>query len=818
VGRSLALPSVKQGDVAVIKKSVVAFLTSIGVSCFVLPAFAQPQSAATTQSVAGANDSSTLDELVVTARKRSESLENVPVAVSVVTATQLANNDASDLTKIAEITPTVFAGQIISGTGAILSIRGIGSSPSDSGIDSSVAVDIDGVQLSRGRIITESYFDLRQVEILEGPQALFFGKNSPAGVISIHSADPTNTFESYLHAGYEFEAREKFGEGAVSFPISDTLQARVAFRASGQEGWMKNDATSVAYPDVLGIPFPNGNAPVSTVPGDSRGPDGSDVAVRVSVKWTPIENFDALLKVTGNVMNTNGANINQEVYCTRPVATIYTLTGYPSPQSDCSANQTRPLAALPQVFATNYPYVDGGQNYYLSRNLLSSFGLNWTYDKFSLASTTGYYYQLSSDGNNSDTSEYPLVWDVERETYRLVTQELRASSQLDLPINFTGGLYFEHFSRPHFNSPFLLYEGLNPAVDNYTNSEQQIENDGNTYSMFGQARWMILPTLELAGGARWTHENKSAVITQEAVNPLSVFILGPLHPVGSQLAGDYSSTNTSPEATLTWHFDPDQMVYGAYKTGYKSGGIANQAVIPLSTTINDLRFGAEYSKGGEIGYKAELFGHTLRANLTGYRYNYYNLQVSAFDQATISYLLRNAASSRTQGAEAAVEWRAASELTFNATAAYTDAFYENFPGAQCYTAQTAAEGCVNGTQNLSGKPLLRAPKLATDFGGDYRMFINSDWAVRLAADASYNSSYVVDDVEDPFGKQPAYWKVNASLKLEQVNGHFALSVIGRDLNNAYYLVYENDNAVSPYVFTGYYNRPREVILQAEYHY
>jgi iron complex outermembrane receptor protein len=801
----------------VIKKIAVALFVWVpgSIALFASPAFAQQAPSAANSSTAGPG-SDALEEVVVTARKQSESLESVPVAVSVVTAAQLRNTDSSNLENIAELTPTVFAGNIISGTGAILSIRGIGSSPSDPGIDSSVAVDIDGVQLSRGRVITESYFDLRQVEVLEGPQALFFGKNSPAGVISLHSADPTSTPEAYLHAGYEFEAREKFGEGAISGPITDTLEGRLSFRVSDQEGWMRNDAYSVPYPNVLSIPFPNGNAPIATVPADPRGPDGSDVAVRVGLHWTPIDSFDAMLKITGSVMNNNGENQNEQVYCVRPISPVPTLTGYPSFQVGCSANQVRPLADLPQVLAVNYPYVDYGQNYYVSRNLLSSLVLDWKLNKVSIVSTTGLYYQGTADGGDQDSSEYPLVWNVQHEIYRLLTEELRATSQFEGPLNFTGGFYGERFTRPTFNAPYLLYEGFNPVTGNTANNEQHIQNTGDTLSGFGQARWMILPELELAGGARWTHETKGAVITQVAVNPNN--ILGPLHPVGSQLDGNYSVDNTSPEATLTWHIDPDQMVYAAYKTGYKSGGISNTAVISAATTIDDLKFGAEKSKGEEIGYKAELLGHSLRMNLTAYHYKFDNLQVSVFDPTTISYLLKNAASSVSEGFEAALLWRATPDLTLNATGAYTDAHYNSFPGAECWTGQTAAEGCVNGVQDLAGKPLLRAPRWAANFGGDYRMPLNSAWDLHVGSDESYTSSYVVDDSESPYGLQVGYWKINASLRLEQSNGHFAMALIGRDLNNAYYKVYLNDNAVSPYVFSGYFNRPREIILQAEYHY
>ena len=780
------------------------------------PAWAQAASPADD----AASSSHGLEEIVVTARKRTETLQNVPVAVSVISANQLQRNVAVNLDKIAELTPTVFAGRIISGTGAILSIRGIGSSPSDSGIDSSVAVDIDGIQLSRGRIITESYFDLKQVEVLEGPQALFFGKNSPAGVISIHSADPTSNFEGYIRGGYEFYAREKFGEGAISGPIGDNLQARFAFRVSDADGWMKNIATPVTFPNLFGKPLPGGVASISTVPADRRAPGGQDYAARLSLKWTPTDSFDAMLKVTGNVMRINGASANSEVFCVQPVASIPTLTGFPSPQTDCKANQHKAIADLPAAFATNYPYADGGKNYYHSKNLLTSLALNQNFDKLSISSTTGYYYQLTSDGNNSDTSEYPLVWDVERETYKLFTQELRATTKFDGSLNLVGGFYYEHFKRPRFNSPFLLYEGLDPAVNNYTNNEQQIVNKGDTVSFFGQARLTLAEALELAAGARWTHETKKAAITQISVNPGN--ILGKLYAPGTTISGKYKDSNVSPEATLTWHIDRDQMIYAAYKTGYKSGGIANTAVIAAGTPIDALKFGAEKSKGAEIGYKAELFDHTLRMSLTAYRYTFKDLQVSVFDPVTISYKLRNAASSRSEGFEGQFVWRATQELTLNGTAAYTHAFYKRFPGAQCYTGQTVAQGClpdpITGAkaQDLTGKSLLRAPKLSLNIGGDYLIPLGSDWTLDAATDASYNSKYVVDETQNPLGIQTGFWKMNASLKLVPASGHYSISLIGRNLTNRYYRIYQSDNAVSPVVFTGYFNRPREVVVQAEY--
>jgi outer membrane receptor protein involved in Fe transport len=121
-----------------------------------------------------------LQEIVVTARKREESLQRVPVAVSVIDQSVLENNISDSLTKIGELAPQVSLSQGGSGTGAVITIRGVSSASNDAGLDQSVAIEVDGVPISRGQIISASMYDLEQVQVLQGPQALFFGKNSPA--------------------------------------------------------------------------------------------------------------------------------------------------------------------------------------------------------------------------------------------------------------------------------------------------------------------------------------------------------------------------------------------------------------------------------------------------------------------------------------------------------------------------------------------------------------------------------------------------------------------------------------------------------------
>src|SRR5690606_34408344 len=137
-------------------------------------------------------DSLAIEEVMVTARKRTESMRDVPVAVTVLGGDDVERYAATDLTKIGQLIPQVIIAQTSgSGSGASFAIRGVGSSSLDSGIEQTVSVNVDGLQLSRGRLITQGFFDVSQIEVLKGPQALFFGKNSPGGVISLTTVGPT---------------------------------------------------------------------------------------------------------------------------------------------------------------------------------------------------------------------------------------------------------------------------------------------------------------------------------------------------------------------------------------------------------------------------------------------------------------------------------------------------------------------------------------------------------------------------------------------------------------------------------------------------
>src|SRR5712671_1683685 len=168
-----------------------------------------------------------LEVIVVSARRRTETVQDVPVNVTAVSGEEIRKQDLSSLEKLAAVTPDFTVGRASNGSAAQLTLRGIGSSSTSIGIEQSVAVVIDDVYYGQGRIIEEGFFDLKELEVLKGPQALFFGKNATAGVISLTSADPTKESEFLTKVAYEFKSRTTQAEAIASRPLTDTLGLRV---------------------------------------------------------------------------------------------------------------------------------------------------------------------------------------------------------------------------------------------------------------------------------------------------------------------------------------------------------------------------------------------------------------------------------------------------------------------------------------------------------------------------------------------------------------------------------------------------------------
>ncbi len=745
-----------------------------------------------------------LEEVLVTARKREESLMAIPVSVSTISDVQIENGVATDLLKLGELAPQVLIGRATNGTGGFLTIRGISSSATDAGLEQSVALSFDGVPIARGRIVTANIFDVDQVEVMQGPQALFFGKNSPAGVISVRTADPTDTREGYLKGGYEFEADERYLEGAATLPVSDTFSARIAARFSWIEGWIKNVAQPVANPLDPSVTLPGATF------GD-RGPEGHNYSARVTLAWTPSDTFDANFKLTYDTQELNAMDAYLELFCVGDKVQP-TQLGIPMPGADCEKNQVKAESSQAPEYSDNYNYGNGGVPYYDSDFILGSLNLNWTLGDLTLSSTTGYYDQSIAGGTSADYSPFTLIYDTQQEDYRLFTQELRLFSNFDGPVNFMVGAYYEDSARDWGNFPDIFHF-YNAAADSYVLVETVSREDTSSYSFFGQLEWNLTEALTLSAGARYTSDDKKG----RYENLSFAAPLYPWRPVGDPLLAHYDDDNVSPEVTLTWNFADEQMIYAGYKTGYKAGAISNGALLFDTFTPESVLVDPEETDGFEVGYKGLVANGRLRLDVTAYDYDYDGLQVAAFDEETFSFVIGNAAAASTRGIAANVDWAVTDRLSLNAGLGYNRARYEDYRDAQCYTAQTPEEGCVDNVQDLTGKALNRAPDLMFNLGADYAMVFDGGWMLDLSGGAFYTDDYQAATDYNPAGVQESFWRFNTALHLTTPSNRLRFSLIGRNITDEYYQISVTSHPTgTPDQFIGIFNRPREVLLQAEW--
>ncbi len=764
---------------------------------------------------------STLEEVIVTARQREESLLEAPVSVTAISAEQLETFGTRDARDLARQVPSLSIDRSSSGGGGVIVLRGIGSSPANAGFDQAVAVSVDGVQTGRARIIDFGLIDLKQVEVMKGPQALFFGKNSPAGVINITSASPTDSYEAYVRAGYEFEAEEVVSEGMISGPITDSLSGRVALRYSEMDGWLRNRAGQLSSSPFAG-PTNLPRAPETDRPGDEN------FLGRISLALRPDGSpFTAELKIAGMKHKDDGPSAGQEVVnCGAFSAPAVVYAGIPTvafdPYGDCKLDGNYSNGGLPNGYADNWPIAE--QFPYTDTTMaLGSLAINYDGDRFGFTSVTGLFNSETKYFDNYDATVYMAYDAAEEEKYDSLSQEVRLLTKFDSAVNFMFGAFYQETSLDFTNTVLIAPLPADPATGKRHTWEKPGNTDGTTISAFGQATWDILPQLELAGGVRYTHEEKDSWLTNSWVHPpLSGTVLA---PEGKMFTDDFEDDNWSPEATLTWRPTEDLTAYVGYRTGYKSGGFGiSTNLTPATITVDSIRFKSEEIEGFEGGVKARLLDGRLVLTGDIYTYDYTNLQVTSFNPATTSFIISNAASATIEGVEVELSARPLDWLTLNGALGYNKARFDDYL-AQCWGGQTAALGCNapngNGTFSWqrSGQPLSRAPEFTGNAGFNARVPLGDSFVLGFAGNARYTDDYIAADNGNPFGIQEAFWLLDAGLTFGPSNERWELSLIGKNLSNEFYTSYMAEKPGSPVVagttvqLMGLANRSRQVLLQ-----
>jgi len=732
-----------------------------------LAAWSAPRAQTTNEAQAGSGQ---LEEITVTARKRTESILNVPVDVQALPASQLQTFQVTQLTDLPSLVPGLNFGTSLLSIGTLVSIRGVGTASQDPGVDQSVALNIDGLALGNGLAFSSGMFDIGSVEVLKGPQALFFGKESPGGVVSLNTADPTDQFEMSGTAAYEFESVQPRAEFVVSGPVTDTLKLRLATMYDQQEGYFYNDA--IAEPGT-------GAAP----PGYSRAPWGKESITRITALWDPTAEFSVKLKINEAYQRYSFDDLLQFNSCPAGTAPLPFLPDFIGGGENCLLDRTmREVNLSPTAFPG---ILNGGTPFLMADQRFGTLTLHYrpTGDQ-DFSSTTGYYHVTSSSMVNPSDATYagPFIGVNNRYYRHDFTEEVRDTSDYKGPVNYTLGALLENgyfsdqvqvFGNTADHLPPNLVDGITPVAI-------------KTRSVFGQIRWDIIDRLEFAPGVRWTDEDRTE-------DPYNVLLHAPT--VTPEPSLHYN--NTSPEVTLTYRPSDDMTVYGAYKQGFKSGSFST-ATPPVSGENNS--FGEEKVRGGEFGLKSFMLDRRLAVNLVPYFYRYEGLQVGVISppQAGVPIIQTlNAATAHIYGVDLDGAFRPASleRLQINGNAEFNHGRYLDFTNAPCWGGQSISQGCnqaYNPTtkaytaQDLSGTPLIRAPNLTANVGFTYTLPVMSQYQLVFSNNNSYTTRYVSDLAIGRPGNdnyQGGYAKIDAGLKLHDPTNFWEVALIANNINN-----------------------------------
>ena len=792
-------------------------------------------------------------DVIVTARRRNERLLDVPVSVTALGVEQIQRYRADNLANLTETVPTVSIASYRANAGGTLTIRGIGTPASQGGFEQAVSLVIDGVPVSSARLVMLGFFDMQQVEILKGPQALFFGKNSPAGVISLTSLNPTKSFEGQARIAYEFVGDEATIDGIVAGPITEKLSARIALRYRNLQGWLYNDARPIANPFNSAAPLPGAI--------DKRTGE-RELLGRVSLRYDNGP-FDVTLKLAGQKLYDDGPTSQNIGPCPTGKPQVFVSNvlatdpyGECKPDNHYSAGAPSPVTGM--VFSG---YQGDGQLYGHYRQALISLNANYDFGDMVLSSTSGYVHWNQQTFYGFDQTVYSTLITYDSERANIYSQELRLSSKLEGPLNFMIGGFYQHSNNPRFtdlqltpstNTALTAGSGLcyNPTRPSFSCYTKIATISGSTLSGFGQLILKPSPRLEIAGGVRFTRENKDTDQTQVYgrgnFDVSATVIPGSLSSVPGRIIARFRDTNWSPEATVSYHPTGNSTIYAAYKTAYKSGGFGNSGPFTRAQTTAAISFGPENVKGFEVGAKGR-FGQ-LRVEGTAFAYQFQQLQVNTFDASTTTFRIANAGEVRQRGFDLQAEYTVTAELSVRGAIAYTHNRFRDFVG-QCYnyryptgstraqlagapagTVSTAPSGCqfANASaltliQNFEGRAPARSPDWAGNFGASFSRPIGA-YSFNLNGDAIYSGSYFPGETMAPGTRQPAFWKLNTSAQLLSPDKSWDVSLVGRNLTNEYVVVFaaERSNGLgavlSPNEYRGVVARGREITLQASYHF
>lgn len=697
---------------------------------------------------ANTGDRPILEELIVTARKREQNLQDVPMGVSLLSGKAISEAQIKNAGELATLLPTLNVQSSSGPSTSSFNIRGIGTQTFSPGVDPSVSAMLDGVVLGRSGMAFLELVDVQRVEVLRGPQGTLYGKNASGGVVHIITRDPTPRLSGTV-AATAIEDDEYRLDGTVSGPITESLGYRLTGSRVDDDGWAKN----VYNGDKIN--------------------DTDSYTVRGKLLWQATEALELLL-----------AADYSENECDCIALSVRSILEGPRQEELLSYQDPLPPGKDQQdVNNDEGTYNDNTSNGY-------SLTANWDIDDHLVTSITAYrewenesIVDFDRGNTNPLTLSFPSLPKSDQDQF---SQELRLLSPPHEWGSYVIGLYYFEQDIDTGNSTSTNFFELITRVSS-TNVE------GKNAAVFGEVNFNIMQDWQLILGGRYTYDDLDYKTTAEGTDNI-------VFPPPGTAKDSLDETDFSPKVAVQWDFAETAMAYASYVSGYK-GPAFDTSLIADGMVVDP-----ETSDAFEVGLKSNWLDGRLFLNIALFYAEYDDYQAETSldenpdDMRPGSPVLINAGEVSTQGVEIEFLAQPLENWAVNGGFSYTDGTIEDYTEGNCSGGQIARGECPDGKQDLSGGQLPQTPKWKLNLNTDYTIELeNAPFDVVLGANLRAQDDVLYGLSQDPYTEQEDYAVIDIRAVLAGRDTAYRLTAFVKNVTDKNYasLIFANSADLQP---------------------
>jgi outer membrane receptor protein involved in Fe transport len=733
----------------------------------------------------------TLQEIVVTSQKRAQKAQDVPISLQVVGAEEIVSQGYRSMLDVQGFVPNLVVQD--SRNNQIIRIRGVGTQGSNFGFEQAVPQFIDGMHFGRGSQVLGSFLDVERVEVLRGPQPIFFGQNATGGALAISTRKPGKEWDGYVvgEAGNDAIRTAEFGIGG---PLSDTFGIRVAGKYDVTEGHLENLER----------------------PGD-KFPGKETIVGRITARWQPTDALDVIAKIEHGERKGGGPAIQN--FGIRPLAESPTgvlLGGTPFAWIGANIRDDNTIddRGMPGGLdyapprSVTWPFVDRNRQVIDITGMLAQLGkrhrrdqtpthgliqANYAFDdQLILTSLTGYSHYTSSVMHSFDNSPFALVELERHENLKQWSQEFRLTSPTGGFVEWMAGGYYEHLNLKTDGTSYkaIVVSSFSDNIEGNASEEK-----AQWLSGFASVTLNPLETLAFDLGGRYTQVKKEGsawgvksfwrIDGRVPVHGDRVNGMTPLALTGKRNDAEFTDSDFNPQVAVRWEATPNITFFGKWSEAFKAGGF--EVSISVVVPPEDFVFKPETAESWEGGVKTAFWNGRGEANLTVFTSTFENLQLSAFDEQAGRNRTLNVGKQRARGVELDGRFALTEDLTFGVAATLLDSKIVSFPGATCNPGEVRAGLCTGpgGTIDRYDQQQIYAPKWSTTLRTDYaRPIFNDRFRFIFNGNLLISDEYLTSDTYADTAMMPSHTRLNLLFGLGNREQTWQVSLWGRNLTEA----------------------------------